>query len=161
MKERISYIIAWVGIIVISIVLLLLTNGCTKKVYVPIEKTVTITQRDTIVKVRIEHEYKVDTVGRDTTSVLETKYAVSTAKYDSKKGKLDHILENKSTDSIPIKIIVKEKVVKEPQPYSVEVPVEVKVPTRMPLRWYEKLFIGLGVGFIGVVCGFLYKKIKK
>ena len=54
--------------------------GCSKKIYVPVETKVTVkeTVRDTIIDVQLEREY-IKQVVPDTTSIVETKYAISTA----------------------------------------------------------------------------------
>lgn len=137
--------------------------SCSKKIYVPVEKTVTVTEtiRDTIVQVQIEKEY-VKNITPDTTSMIETKYARSVATYHGESGFLEHEIENKQ-DIIPIEVVYKEKeVTKEvPAPYPVEVEKRVDVPTRMPLRWWEKIFFYIGVAVAGGCALWLAMKFRK
>ena len=127
------------------------------------EKTVTVTEtvRDTVVQVQLEKEY-VKVITPDTTSTVETKYARSTATYHGESGLLEHDIENKQ-DSIPVKVVYKEKeVVKEvPAPYPVEVEKKVEVPKRMPLRWWEKIFFYTGIATVGGGIFWLIRKFKK
>ena len=62
--------------------LVLFAAGCTKTVYVPVEKTTTVvkTERDTIVEVRLEKEV-VHTKTRDTVVTAETRYAEAVARW--------------------------------------------------------------------------------
>lgn len=62
--------------------IVLLVAACSRKIYIPVEKTVTVTEtvRDTVVQVQLEKEY-VKVITPDTTSTVETKYARSTATY--------------------------------------------------------------------------------
>lgn len=146
----------------ILILVSLIFISCGRKIYIPVEKIVKETEiiRDTVVQVRIEKEF-VKNVTPDTTSIVETKYARSTATYHGGSGLLEHDIENKQ-DSIPVKVVYKDReVIKEvPAPYSVEVEKKVPVPTRMPLRWWEKIFLYLGfitTGYYGVL---IFRKLK-
>lgn len=138
-------------------------SSCTRKIYIPVEKTVTKTEtvRDTIVQVKIEKEY-VKNITPDTTSTVETKYARSTATYHGDTGILEHDIENKE-DSIPVKVVYTDKeVIKEvPAPYPIEVEKKVEVPTRMPLRWWEKIFFYTGLVTIVVGVILIFLKIRR
>lgn len=143
--------------------IVLMIAACSRKIYIPVEKTVTVTEtvRDTVVQVQIEKEY-VKNITPDTTSTVETKYARSTATYHGQSGLLEHDIENKQ-DSIPVKVVYKDKeVIKEiPAPYPVEVEKKVEVPTRMPLRWWEKIFFYTGIATVGGGVFWLLRKFKK
>lgn len=137
--------------------------ACSRKICIPVEKTVTVTEtvRDTVVQVQIEKEY-VKNITPDTTSVVETKYARSIATYHGESGLLEHGIENKQ-DNIPVKVVYKDKeIIKEvPAPYPVEVEKKVEVPTRMPLRWWEKIFFYVGIATLGGGVFWLLRKFKK
>ena len=143
--------------------IVLMIAACSRKIYIPVEKTVTVTEtvRDTVVQVQIEKEY-VKNITPDTTSTVETKYARSTATYHGQSGLLEHDIENKQ-DSIPVKVVYKDReVIKEiPAPYPVEVEKKVEVPTRMPLRWWEKIFFSAGIATVGGGVFWLLRKFKK
>ena len=89
--------------------IVLLVAACSRKIYIPVEKTVTVTEtvRDTVVQVQLEKEY-VKVITPDTTSTVETKYARSTATYHGESGLLEHDIENKQ-DSIPVKVVYKDR----------------------------------------------------
>lgn len=156
MKRILKKALMLVGIV-------LMIAACSRKIYIPVEKTVTVTEtvRDTVVQVRIEKEY-VKNITPDTTSTVETKYARSTATYHGESGLLEHDIENKQ-DSIPVKVVYKDKeVIKEiPAPYPVEVEKKVEVPARMPLRWWEKIFFYAGIATVGGGVFWLLRKFKK
>lgn len=143
--------------------IVLMITACSRKIFIPVEKTVTVTEtvRDTVVQVQIEKEY-VKSITPDTTSTIETKYACSTATYHGESGLLEHNIENKQ-DCIPVKVVYKDKeIVKEvPAPYPVEVEKKVEVPTRMPLRWWEKIFFYAGMATVGGGVFWLLRKFKK
>lgn len=156
MKSILKKALMLVGIV-------LMITACSRKIFIPVEKTVTVTEtvRDTVVQVQIEKEY-VKSITPDTTSTIETKYARSTATYHGESGLLEHDIENKQ-DCIPVKVVYKDKeIVKEvPAPYPVEVEKKVEVPTRMPLRWWEKIFFYAGMATVGGGVFWLLRKFKK
>ena len=156
MKSILKKALMLVGIV-------LMITACSRKIFIPVEKTVTVTEtvRDTVVQVQIEKEY-VKSITPDTTSTIETKYACSTATYHGESGLLEHNIENKQ-DCIPVKVVYKDKeIVKEvPAPYPVEVEKKVEVPTRMPLRWWEKIFFYAGMATVGGGVFWLLRKFKK
>ena len=67
MKRILEKALMLVGIV-------LMIAACSRKIYIPVEKTVTVTEtvRDTVVQVQIEKEY-VKNITPDTTSTVETK----------------------------------------------------------------------------------------
>lgn len=78
--------------------IVLLVASCSRKIYIPVEKTVTVTEtvRDTVVQVQLEKEY-VKVITPDTTSTVETKYARSTATYHGESGCSSMILKTSKT----------------------------------------------------------------
>lgn len=118
--------------------------------------------RDSIVYVYVEKERERNTT-RDTTSMLETRYARSEASVSD--GVLSHTLENKN-DSIPVRIMWKDKLVRDTvyvevfRDKEVEVPVEIIV--EKPIR--DKAFWISIIGNIIVVMLVMFKlyfKLKK
>lgn len=90
---------------IISITLLLLLTCCTRMVYVPVEsvKTITKTERDTIIEVSTPYERVVNSTV-DTTSVISTRYATSTAEVSN--GILRHELtQHARKDSVKTQIV--------------------------------------------------------
>ncbi len=97
--------------------------------------------RDSIVYVYVEKERERNTT-RDTTSMLETRYARSNASVSD--GVLSHTLENKN-DSIPVRIMWKDKLVRDTvyvevfRDKEIEIPVEIIVekPIRDNIFWWS------------------------
>lgn len=125
--------------------------GCTKTLYVPVETKITVkeTVRDTIIDVQLEREY-VKQITPDTTSMVETKYARATAIWYGSRGLLEHSIENKK-DSIPVhtQYVEREVEIEKPAPYPFYIDKPVDIPVRMPLRWYEKIFMYIGIAATG------------
>lgn len=123
--------------------LVLFAAGCTKTVYVPVEKTTTVvkTERDTIVEVRLEKEV-VHTKTRDTVVTAETKYAEAVARWaGGEDERLSLDLWNKDV-KVPVETKVVEVVIRDSVPYPVEVPVKVReryVPWYYKLAWWAAL----------------------
>lgn len=143
-----------------SIVIL---TGCSKKVYVPVETSTTITERvrDTIVQVQLKQEY-VKQVVPDTTSTVETEYAVSTAVWHGDRGTLEHTIGNKSgTVEVPGKVMERVRVIEKPVPYPVYVDKPVDRPVRMPLRWYERILAYIGIAALGGGVIWIARKVNK
>lgn len=117
--------------------LILLGHGCTKKVYVPVEKTttVTVTKRDTIVSVRLDKEIVRVTSTKDTAAYAETKYAEAKALWCGDSETLSLYLRNKTSD-IPVKVEYVEvnRIDSVPVPYPVEKVVELQY-----VAWYDKV----------------------
>ena len=113
--------------------ILLLLTSCSTIKYVPVKETeyVTVTETlvDTVIKWAPPIE-KVDKETKDTTSMVETSLAKSTATVSN--GTLHHSIENKK-DSIKTKIVYKDKIVTKTE-YK-EVPVEVEVMKKVVPGW--------------------------
>ena len=128
------------------ILLFVLFSGCNRKVYVPVERTRTVTEivKDTIVEVKLEvhcDTVTIESAGRDTSSYLsdDTHYSRVTWK----DGKLGHSLGvlpgAKVLDTIPVKYII----IHDSIPYPVHIEVEKELT-----RW-ERIKLeygGLSVG---------------
>lgn len=135
------------------------TNEVTNKTSNHIEKE---ELRDSIVYVYVEKERDRNTT-RDTTSMLETRYARSEASVSD--GVLSHTLENKN-DSIAVRIIWKEKEVRDTvyvevlKDKEVEVPVEIIVekPIRDKVFWIS---IICNIIVVMLVMFYFYSKLKK
>ena len=104
--------------------------------------TVTETLVDTVIKWMPPVE-KVDKETRDTTSMVETSLAKSTATVSN--GTLHHTIENKK-DSIKTKIVYKDKIIKQTE-YK-EVPVEVEVVKKVVPGWCWWL---LGINILTII----------
>lgn len=116
------------------IALFLCLTSCTKTVYVPVEhtKTVTVTERDTVVDVKLEKEV-VRVKTRDTIAHAQTRYAIAQARWSGEHEQLALNLENKQV-SIPVETKYVERFVTDSIPYPVEVPVPVRY-----VAWYDKV----------------------
>lgn len=101
--KRIDESTAWA--LLLTAVLLLLLASCTKTVYVPVErvKTVTTTVVDSFVEVVTPPE-RVTNTTNDTTSVISTRYATSTATVSN--GILTHDLtQHARKDSVKMQTV--------------------------------------------------------
>lgn len=117
----------------VLLILSILLVGCTpiKQVAVTNTKidTVYVKEliRDTIVKVKIEKEY-IEKTTRDTTSVLNTELATSTASIT--KDGLHHTLEQKRAE-IPTKIVYKDRIKEVVKYEEKEIPVEIEIEKKV------------------------------
>lgn len=145
----------WLCLVVGIILLVLFLMSCsttTKLVQVPISDQYNQTTKvkeiikDSIIYVAVEKEKNVNVAPPDTTSILQTKYAKSMAKLEN--GRLKHTLENRN-DSIPVKIVYKDKIQVDSVFVKKEVPVEVRVdvPIRDNMFWIS---IIINIIFIGI-----------
>lgn len=136
------------------IVLFLCLTSCTKTVYVPVERTrtVTVTEHDTVVNVKLEKEViRVKT--RDTIAHAETRYAFASARWNAEREQLALNLENKQV-SIPVETKYIELVRVDSIPFPVEVPVPVRY-----VAWYDKVLHWLFGAFgIYIVLRLLLKR---
>ena len=129
-------------------------SGCTRKVYIPVERTTTVTEtvRDTLVEVKLKAVHDtvtIESLGRDTTSYLKDGTHFSYATW--KDGKLGHSLGTLPDASAKglVKVIHTHTV--DSIPYPVPVEVEKK------LTFWEQLKMEYG-GFamgIAVALGFI------
>lgn len=157
-------LIAGIVLVVAFLLLFVLFSGCTRRVYVPVERTTTVTEivKDTVVEVILE--VKKDTVtveaaGRDTTSYLENGTHFSRATW--KDGKLGHSLGTLPGASVKDTVPVKMVIIRDSIPYPVEVEVEKK------LSWWQRQkmeYGGIAIGaavFFAFVTGMLLKGARK
>lgn len=131
------------GKTLVVILLVLCSFACTKTVYVPVEtvRTVTKTERDTVVQVKIKRESVFvrtrDTIARAETSVAEAEARVSG-------GQLALDLRNKDTTiAAETKVVVINTV--DSIPYAVPTPIEVKVRY---VSWYDKVIRWAGLAVL-------------
>lgn len=157
-------LIAGIVLVVAFLLLFVLFSGCTRRVYVPVERTTTVTEivKDTVVEVILEvrkDTVTVEAAGRDTTSYLENGTHFSRATW--KEGKLGHSLGTlpgaSVRDTVPVKMVI----IRDSIPYPVEVEVEKK------LSWWQRQkmeYGGITIGaasFFAFVTGMLLKGARK
>lgn len=119
--------------IINTLVFCLLFIACTKTVYVPIERKVTVTvkETDTLVMTKVERE-TVHVETPDTCAHAETKYAEADACVSN--GRLNLNIRNKDAP-VETKTKVITKTIYDSIPYPVEVPVIKKIRY---VAWYDK-----------------------
>lgn len=127
----------------IAILITFLLVACTKTVYVPVERvrTVTNTERDTIIKIKPVKEM-VYVVTRDTIARARTSYAEAEASLTS--GQLALNLQNLDVE-IPVETKVLETFIRDSVPYPVEVTKYEKVRY---VPWYDKVIRWLALACI-------------
>lgn len=142
--------------VVIGIVLLVfiaMFSGCTRRVYVPVEHTTTVTELlvDTLVEVSLKEVHDTVTIhtsGCDTLSYLSNDYAYTFASLTD--GKLGHSLgvfpNAKARDSIKVKHII----IRDSIPYPVEVIKEKK------LSFWQSVKIEYGGFAMGVAAALAF-----
>ena len=142
-----------VGIVaaVVFIVLFVTFSSCNHKVYVPVERTTTVTQvvTDTVVEIRLEvvHDtITIESFGRDTASYMANDTHYSFATWHN--GRLGHSLGTLPGASVkgPVQVVHTHTI--DSIPYAVPVEVEKK------LSWWERTKLEYG-GFAMGVAAFL------
>ena len=131
------------GKTLVVILLVLCSFACTKTVYVPVEtvRTVTKTERDTVVQVKIKRE-SVFVRTRDTIARAETSIAEAEARVSG--GQLALDLRNKDTTiAAETKVVVINTV--DSIPYAVPTPIEVKIRS---VAWYDKVIRWAGLAVL-------------
>lgn len=120
----------------IAVVVVTCLYACARRVYVPVEHvtTITKTEHDTVIQVRIEKE-TVSVATRDTIALAETKYAEAVAVWSGQQAQLALTLQNKDV-KIPVETKYIEIIRRDSVPYPVEVPVVEKVKFT---PWYDKI----------------------
>jgi hypothetical protein len=149
-------------VLTIGWIALQLLTGCSRRIYVPVERKVTETTlvRDTVVDVQVE--YHRDSVATtDSVSVLTNPYAVSRAEVAG--GKLLHSLSTRPDASIPVKVQYIERYRTDSVPVPFEVEKKVYVTRQPTLFQIIKYHIGgLSIALVGLVLAvFAYRKIKR
>lgn len=144
-------LIIGIALAAVFALLFVLCSGCTRRVYVPVERTTTVTEilRDTIVEVELKQVHDtvtIEALGRDTASYLENGTHFSRATW--KDGKLGHSLGTLPDASVKDTLKVKYVIVRDSIPYPVPVEVEKK------LTWWERQKMEYGGFAIGVAAFF-------
>lgn len=137
-------------------------TSCTRTQYIPLERVRTVTQtlRDTVVEVILDKESSSQTVA-DTTSTVETRYARATATWHGNRRELEHSITTKDQPiEVQVKYVDRLIVDSVPAPYPIYVDKPVDKPTRMPLRWWEKIFFYMGLASAGGVVFWAVRKIN-
>ena len=147
--------------IIIDILIVLcfysLTSCKTKTVYVPVERvrTETVTVKDTITEIKLEHIRDSVSVP-DSASYLSNKYAYSYARITG--GILSHSLSTHPV-SIPVEVKYIEKTITD----SIPVPYEVKVYEYKdkPLSWWQSTRMRIGeASIISLIAIILYLGVR-
>lgn len=120
-------LILGIALAVVFVLLFVLCSGCTRRVYVPVERTTTVTEilRDTIVEVELKQVHDtatVETAGKDTTSYLQNGHSYSYASIEG--GKLGHSLGTLPGVKIKDTLKVKHVIIRDSIPYPALVEVE-------------------------------------
>lgn len=163
-RERRFQILRWHNVILpLCMMLCLLFISCSTIKYVPVQgENIVVTEikevvRDSIIYVEIEKESHSNhlKIHRDTLSVLDNRYSISTAKVTE--GNLKHTLVTKQ-DSLPVKIVYKD-ILRVDSIY-VEKPViqEVEVPIRDKTFWIS---IIINISLIFLIILSIVIKIKR
>ena len=127
----------------IAILITFFIVACTKMIYVPVERvrTVTNTERDTIIKIKPVKEM-VYVVTRDTIARARTSYAEAEASLTS--GQLALNLQNLDVE-IPVETKILETFIRDSVPYPVEV---TKYEEVRYVPWYDKVIRWLALACI-------------
>lgn len=127
----------------IAVLTAFLFVACTKTVYVPVDRvrTVTNTERDTIIKIKPVKEM-VYVVTRDTIARARTSYAEAEASLTS--GQLALNLQNLDVE-IPVETKILETFIRDSVPYPVEVTKYEKIRY---VPWYDKVIRWLALACI-------------
>ena len=140
-------------------------SGCSKRVYVPVERTTTVyeTLRDTLVEVELKEvsdTVTIETLGGDTLSYLHNDLAYSFASIEG--GKLGHSLGIRPGTKLLFPMQMKFIHIVDSIPYPVTVEVEKK------LTWWQRMKMEYGGFAMGIATAlafifglFLWKDIQK
>ena len=139
--------------VLVFIIMFVIFSGCTRKVYVPVERTTTVyeTLRDTVVEYELKEMHDtvtINTAGRDTLSYLHNSYSYSFASI--KDGKFGHSLGVKPNTKLLLPLQMKFIHIIDSIPYPVPVEVEKK------LTWWQKVKIEYGGFAMGVATAFAF-----
>ena len=140
-------------------------SGCSKRVYVPVERTTTVyeTLRDTLVEVELKEVHDtvtIETLGGDTLSYLHNDLAYSFASIEG--GKLGHSLGIRPGTKLLFPMQMKFIHIVDSIPYPVPVEVEKK------LTWWQRVKMEYGGFAMGIATAlafifglFLWKDVQK
>lgn len=162
--DRKKLILVVLGALAFTLLFVVL-SGCTRRVYVPVERTTTVyeTVRDTVVEIALKETHdtvSIETKGRDTLSYLSNGIAYSFASIEN--GKLGHSIGTVpgATAKDSVKVIHTHTI--DSIPYPVKVEVEKK------LTWWQKIKLeyggfamGLATAFAFIAGLFIFKEQKR
>ena len=158
-KTMLLVILAAIAFIVMFVVF----SGCTRKVYVPVDRTRTVTETlvDTVVEIRLERmadTVTVEAYGRDTSSYLSDGLYYSHASWQG--GMLGHSLGTlpgaKVSDTLQIRYIHTTDSI----PYPVEVEKALTLWEKAKME-YGGFSIGVSAALLGVIFIMLKSGVKK
>lgn len=151
--------------VVAFVLMFVMFSGCSKRVYVPVERTTTVyeTLRDTLVEVELKEVHDtvtIETLGGDTLSYLHNDIAYSFASIEG--GKLGHSLGILPGTKLLFPMQMKFIHIVDSIPYPVTVEVEKK------LTWWQRMKMEYGGFAMGVATAlafifglFLWKDVQK
>ena len=151
--------------VVAFVLMFVLFSGCSKRVYVPVERTTTVyeTLRDTLVEVDLKEVHDtvtIETFGGDTLSYLHNDLAYSFASIED--GKLGHSLGIRPGTKLLFPMQMKFIHIVDSIPYPVTVEVEKK------LTWWQRMKMEYGGFAMGIATAlafifglFLWKDVQK
>ena len=148
-----------IGMALLAAILLMaamVLGGCTRRTYIPVERTTTVTEiiKDTIVDVRLETVRDtaiVESLGRDTTSYLADGTHYSHATW--KGGRLGHSLGTLPGASVKAQVSTRTVIRRDSIPYTVEVERKLTLWERTKME-YGGFAMGAAAAF-GLVAGIL------
>ena len=162
--DRRKLLLIFLGVVAF-VLMFVLFSGCSKRVYVPVERTTTVyeTLRDTLVEVELKEvrdTVTIETVGGDTLSYLHNDIAYSFASIEG--GKLGHSLGIRPGTKLLFSMQMKFIHIVDSIPYPVTVEVEKK------LTWWQRMKMEYGGFAIGIATAlafifglFLWKDVQK
>lgn len=162
--DRRKLLLILLGVIAF-VLMFVMFSGCSKRVYVPVERTTTVyeTLRDTLVEVKLKEvrdTVTIETVGGDTLSYLHNDLAYSFASIED--GKLGHSLGIRPGTKLLFPMQMKFIHIVDSIPYPVTVEVEKK------LTWWQRMKMEYGGFAMGIATAlafifglFLWKDVQK
>ena len=158
-------LILGIALAVVFVLLFVLCSGCTRRVYVPVERTTTVTEilRDTIVELELKQVHDtvtIEALGRDTASYLENGTHFSRATW--KDGKLGHSLGTLPDAKLKDTLKVKHVIIRDSIPYPVPVEIEQKLTFWQNLKIeYGGFAMGAAVAMAFVLGVVMFRERRK
>ena len=158
-------LIIGIALAVVFVLLFVLCSGCTRRVYVPVERTTTVTEilRDTIVELELKQvrdTVTVEMAGEDTTSYLQNGLCYSYASIRG--GKLGHSLGTLPDAKLKDTLKVKHVIIRDSIPYPVPVEVEQKLTFWQNLKVeYGGFSMGAAVAMAFVLGVVMFRERRK
>jgi len=162
--DRRKLLLIFLGVVAF-LLMFVLFSGCSKRVYVPVERTTTVyeTLRDTLVEVDLKEVHDTVTIeafGGDTLSYLHNDLAYSFASIEG--GKLGHSLGIRPGTKLQFPMQMKFIHIVDSIPYPVTVEVEKK------LTWWQRMKMEYGGFAMGIATAlalvfglFMWKDVQK